>query len=330
MIACFPDHYPCEILYGLAARHNDRVRYRTTSDAMIELFGVRGASATVALPSRLGHLAAALPEGSPYTIDSLIDRHTLYPVYAAFLTPGARTYLRADMIAPAPGVVRLGAYERSLSIVRPVHLRYCSLCALDDRHIYGEAYWHRVHQVPGVDVCPVHAVPIESSAVVIGSGPMRQQFVTAEEAIGHAPKARTADSPAHNALLRLARDYAWLLDHPEASPGAGMQDLHDLYHALLWENGFVAGDGIVDLVTLSGAVSSVWPQDVLVRLGCPINGRERDNWLGRLVGVASPQLHPLHHLVFLHALGMRAGDLFASVDDADRHAAPMAVQESRG
>ncbi len=330
MIACFPDHYPCEILYGLAARHNDRVRYRTVSDAMVELFGIRGASATVALPSRLGHLAAALPEGSPYTIDSLIDQHTLYPVYAAFLIPRARAYLRADMIAPAPGVVRLGAYERAHSIARPAHLRYCPLCARDDRRIFGEAYWHRVHQVPGVYVCPVHGVTIESSVVAIGSGPLRQRFVTAEEAIGHAPKAGADNLPAPNALLGLANDAAWLLDHLEASPAAGMQDLHDHYLALLQERGFVAGDGIVDLVALSRAVTAVWPRDVLVRLGCPLGDHGQDNWLGRLVKGVSPQLHPLHHLVFLHALGMSAGDLFASFNHADRHAAPMAVQEPRG
>ncbi len=328
MTACFPDHHPGEILYSLAARHSDRVRYRTAADASAELFGVRGASAAVALPGRLGYLAAALPAGSPYTVDSLVDRHTLYPVYAAFLAPRARAYLRADMVAPAAGLVRLGAYERSLRVARPVRLRYCPSCTDDDRRSHGEAYWRRAHQVPGVDVCPMHETTIESSAVAIGSGPMRRRFVTAEEAIGRAPRARAANAPAHEALLGLARDATWLLDHPEAGPpaAAGTRGLHDRYRALLQERGCAAGDGSVDVAALTRAVTTVWPREVLARLGCPIGGRGGDNWLGRLAGAAPCQLHPLHHLIFLRALGVGAQALFD--DDADHQAAPRPDRES--
>ena len=43
--------------------------------------------------------------------------------------------------------------------------KYCPKCALRDRECYGEAYWHRVHQLQGVTVCPEHGVPLIESAV---------------------------------------------------------------------------------------------------------------------------------------------------------------------
>ena len=35
-------------------------------------------------------------------------------------------------------------------------LRYCPLCFKEDKQKYGEAYWHKAHQIRGVDVCNKH------------------------------------------------------------------------------------------------------------------------------------------------------------------------------
>lgn len=35
-------------------------------------------------------------------------------------------------------------------------LRYCPLCFKEDIENYGESYWHRIHQIPAVTVCPKH------------------------------------------------------------------------------------------------------------------------------------------------------------------------------
>ena len=35
-------------------------------------------------------------------------------------------------------------------------LRYCPQCFDEDIATYGEPYWHRLHQIPGIAVCPRH------------------------------------------------------------------------------------------------------------------------------------------------------------------------------
>lgn len=35
-------------------------------------------------------------------------------------------------------------------------LRYCPLCYQEDVQMYGESYWHRLHQIQAVTICPKH------------------------------------------------------------------------------------------------------------------------------------------------------------------------------
>ena len=48
-------------------------------------------------------------------------------------------------------------------------LRYCPVCAREDRDRLGETYWHREHQNIHVDICPKHRCFLKNSTVPIGS-----------------------------------------------------------------------------------------------------------------------------------------------------------------
>lgn len=49
--------------------------------------------------------------------------------------------------------------------------RYCPDCAALDRERFGVMYYHRIHNIPGVTVCPIHGVPlINSQGAVSGPG----------------------------------------------------------------------------------------------------------------------------------------------------------------
>ncbi|WP_287019541.1 TniQ family protein [Herbaspirillum sp.] len=45
---------------------------------------------------------------------------------------------------------------------------YCSQCIADDTDQFGEPYWHSVHQIQNVLVCPIHAIKLESSCPSCG------------------------------------------------------------------------------------------------------------------------------------------------------------------
>lgn len=35
-------------------------------------------------------------------------------------------------------------------------INHCSECAVEDIQNYGISYWHRIHQIPGIECCPIH------------------------------------------------------------------------------------------------------------------------------------------------------------------------------
>lgn len=161
MIGFFPDPYPDELFYSICARYSRRVGYQSQTYTTYDLFGARILVA-IALPSNLNHLSSVLPPGHRYTVDQLIDEHTMLPFHAHFLPPERVVKVRESMAEDSGGKHThslAGGLSRGNS--RRETFRYCPACVTEDRRRYGETYWHRAHQAPRVIVCPHHAVWLE-------------------------------------------------------------------------------------------------------------------------------------------------------------------------
>lgn len=183
MIGCFPTLYPGEALYSGAARYCDRMGFPTMRAAVDDLYGPGSAAAVVDLPCYLGHLAGNLPPENCYTVDYLIDNHTLLPLYAPFLPTGRVAQLRAGMSASGGSSIHMRAGIMASSIPASSTLRFCPACVTDDRQQYGESYWHLVHQVPGVLLCPKHGALVQDSTVSLVKRRTRYEFISAERAV---------------------------------------------------------------------------------------------------------------------------------------------------
>lgn len=115
MIVFFPNPYPDELLYSLIARFSDRVQYPDKKCVVRELFGNSNALAIIDLPTHLGSLVSALPVGLGYTVNCLIDDHTLLPFYSPFHPQTRINRLRSDLQKAricAPG--RLGIMANTI------------------------------------------------------------------------------------------------------------------------------------------------------------------------------------------------------------------------
>lgn len=88
------------------------------------------------------------------------------------------------------------------------HLYYCPECVKADRKEYGETYWHMIPQLPGVYVCPVHAVPLEESAVMLSNAWM--DLNPAEYWLHDTEPRRETISYED---LRIAADSKWLMEY---------------------------------------------------------------------------------------------------------------------
>lgn len=309
MLGFFPDPYPEEVFYSLCARFSERMGYTTLRQVVEELFGDGQVIATVAFPSHLDQLVARLPPGSGYTAASLIADHTLLPFFGPFLPPTRLIRLSEDMRGKRGPALHMRAGVMASTVPLPSALRYCPCCVEEDRTRFGETYWHRLFQLPGVLVCPDHQVWLEESPVAIQHRQTRQVFVSAEQALQVLPLPRPIQgSPAGQVHLALARDAAWLLSRLDLAPG--LELFHQQYLHGLFEKHLATYRGRITMTEFQEQFLSSYPQEVLHNLHCALDLHSNDHWLARLVRKPKGAHHPLHHLLLIHFLGYTAEDFF--------------------
>jgi hypothetical protein len=98
----------------------------------------------------------------------LLVNHTVFP-YAAIALPAARRSLleRELLSSSARGnSVRLRA-ALGLHIEDMSRRRFCKQCRDEECKEIGESYWHRLHALPGVFVCPQHGKPLCVSGISV-------------------------------------------------------------------------------------------------------------------------------------------------------------------
>ena len=180
MISYFPTAYPDELLYSQLARYYTKSGYMAYTYAAEELY----VSKTVR--PDMNFLNVFTPDAlrmitRDITMEDVVMKHTMFPHYGRFLPLERRQRAFHALVSmqgnyhnllPIP--TRKGNSDRCL--------RYCPMCADQDRQEHGETYWHGTHQMIGLAACPVHGCYLIDSNIVI-SGKMPPMLRSAEEVI---------------------------------------------------------------------------------------------------------------------------------------------------
>lgn len=101
------------------------------------------------------------------SINDLLKHHTMFYVYTGYCSDGYANKFLDNL--------KENNYKTELGIKRPRtenrQLRYCPLCVIEDREKYGESYWHNIHQIRGMPICPIHNCNLHDSEIrYIGYG----------------------------------------------------------------------------------------------------------------------------------------------------------------
>lgn len=162
MIVYFPNLYPDELVYSWFCRYYAHSGYLSHKTALQELYCKRSDN-----PSKefIGNLNAAFREqiAKIYPLNELVLKHTMYAQYARFI----------PLEQKKTALYRLGhdpCDAHHLFCVLPreegeKYLRFCPLCAKEDRERYGETYWHRKHQIRNMSICTKHQCKLIESRV---------------------------------------------------------------------------------------------------------------------------------------------------------------------
>lgn len=166
MISYLPEIYPDELAYSWFCRYYVHSGCLTHSMALKEILYSRCNN-----PSKefLGHLNSNMLMAIQrmYHIEDIILNHTMFPQYARFIPLEQKKQALYHMTYDFCDVHHLFAIlPRGES---DLFLKYCPMCADEDRRQYGEAYWHRVHQIRNMQICTKHNCRLANSSVVAKS-----------------------------------------------------------------------------------------------------------------------------------------------------------------
>ena len=176
MIGFFPDIYPDELIYSTLSRYYAKSGYTAYIFAAEDLYEKRTIKPDIEFLNPLTKNAFDIITQN-ISWESVIKKHTMFSYYARFLNRERRNKAYETLVNMSGSVYNILAIPKTKE---NRYLRYCPVCANEDREKYGETYWHRSHQMKGVNVCPIHGCYLVNSDVLISSR-ASPKLITAEE-----------------------------------------------------------------------------------------------------------------------------------------------------
>lgn len=152
MLGLFPKPYPDELLYSVLARYYVRSGYANYVFAAEDLFQSRYVRPSFEYVSPLNEDVMTCLRKID-TIQNILLNHTMFPYHCRFLTKERKQNALNSLINMDSDYRHLILFPKRTATPS---MCYCPLCAADDRKNYGETYWHRLHQIYELTVCPVH------------------------------------------------------------------------------------------------------------------------------------------------------------------------------
>lgn len=151
-----PLPFPDETFPSWIARYHILSGDPSPTRTVTRLFGTPAFGVTSNLPCHLEHFFKQLPEGLMAGVDEMIDQLTLLPYYRPFLKPSALAGIKDAMAFGGRGGVATKVSFARNTILKTWFARFCPVCIQEDLRRFGQPYWHRSHQLPGVTVCARH------------------------------------------------------------------------------------------------------------------------------------------------------------------------------
>ena len=201
MIGFMPEIYPDELLYSMFARYYERSGYMAYIFAAEDLFESRWVRPDIEfLNSYTQDAYGIITKNLP--LYEVIMKHTMFPYYGRLLDKERRNKAFSALVNMQ------GGYRNLLAIPKTNKARYlrcCPLCVSEDRQKYGETYWHRIHQMQSVDICPIHFCVLQNTDIAIGST-TSPRFSAAEDMIKDFEKIEVGEDEKERKLAQYILD----------------------------------------------------------------------------------------------------------------------------
>ncbi|MEN6351256.1 MAG: TnsD family transposase [Syntrophomonas sp.] len=296
MLTFFPHRYSDELFYSVLARYHSKIGYLHPRDTLNELFGKTTNCAVCDLPSCFNLLTEHIPEEWGYDENQLIYITTLYNYYAPFMDLTRANRLLETMKGNFGGSIHTFTGIMASSIKTPRFFKFCPVCVEEELEKLGECYWHRLHQSPGVLICPEHKqLLLDSTVLTVGMH--KHEFIPAlKENCQFKPYKVDASDDTMGKLLKFAIEAQWLLDNTVSSP-TNLNWYRERYVNLLIQKDLATPSGRVRVDDLIYEFLSFYGEEFLKLMQSLPQGD--NNWLASIARKHRKVFHPIRHLLMM-------------------------------
>jgi hypothetical protein len=283
-----PKPYPDEVVGSVVARACQHTGL-PIKRLLRSIYGSQRSTASFLLGENFGPLAyrAGLEPRE------LLLQHTMFPYAVAFMAPTVQAQLEAKALAARPGEDSLASLTKNISHGVPFR-RVCKQCIQDDLALYGEAYWHRIHLLPGVTICRLHGSPLFETGIEV-RGRAHTGVTLLPHKIGDLRQ--TVSLPSKLASTITVISAAALKGELPM-----VANRLNCFRTKAVSLGYVLPSGDIAGAVLARVLQKSFGEKYLAWVGCPINDEVRNTWPALMVrsGGTSNFAAPKH--VLLQAL----------------------------
>lgn len=179
MIAYLPALYEDELVYSWFSRYFAHM-YPSYMNALEDIMENRNTRTDFEF---INHLDAGAKKIITRIIpmEDLIMGHTMFPSYR-FIEHGRFCNALKSMANSEEDVHRLLPISKNRTSGQVHYIKYCPLCAIEARKIYGEAYWTRQANIKDIDTCVKHKCKLKNTDIQ-RSGKQSARLYVAEDEI---------------------------------------------------------------------------------------------------------------------------------------------------
>ncbi|MEK5752931.1 TnsD family Tn7-like transposition protein [Acinetobacter variabilis] len=287
----FPMPYEHELIYSTVARAGIRLAFESPKQLLDAVFENRQVIATVDLPCHLNAIVNQYSE-QQLTLQNIIYKHTLFPIYAPFVPEARRKQCIKWMGNISQGSVHLSLGINASRVPIIDRLRYCPQCLKEQAFQKGEFYWLSLWQIQGA-CCPQHGNLVESRLDLRSLH--RHDFIAPSDVFC----TEWNQVPATSDELFISSKIIELLSTPPfVSPSYEQWTM--FYNELARRNNCIRGENQIAFDQISEKISLRWPEKFLQQYHLDDLASET-SWLRHIFRKHRKSFSYLEHIITIEA-----------------------------
>ncbi|MBS4032032.1 MAG: TniQ family protein [Clostridiales bacterium] len=293
MLAYFPKPLPEEMLSSMVARYHYYSGGGGSYATCEELFCKK--TITYDFPSGLDHFTSQLCAGEPYNSEFFIFNHTLAPIFLPFFDDTNKEEILVEMktVSSKNLHTKMGMMG---DIKNKTYMEYCPVCAKENIESYGEPFFHRVHQVPKVLICPEHGCLLNEYQEIHKINDKNIIIKMRGDNLNLVPQ-YISDSTFSAQLQMIAKSALFFLKLAPSKFNKSF--IFEKYRKLLEEKDLAYSSGLIKQEVIAKEFYKFYGERLLESMES--SNMARQNWLEYITTTKGlkHKIHPIRHILFM-------------------------------